>query len=91
MIKEYGPKIIYIKGELNTVADAISWLDFSPKAETTNSDQKNWMILTKRWCAFSTHYKGNSINSTMDLNHVFANHSDKEEIYPLTVSEIAEE
>ena len=27
----------------------------------------------------------------MDLNHVFANHSDKEEIYPLTVSEIAEE
>ena len=27
----------------------------------------------------------------MDLNHVFANCSDKEEIYPLTVSEIAEE
>ena len=27
----------------------------------------------------------------MNLNHVFANHSDKEEIYPLTVSEIAEE
>ena len=27
----------------------------------------------------------------MDLNHVFANRSDEEEIYPLTVSEIAEE
>ena len=27
----------------------------------------------------------------MDLNHVFANRSDKEDIYPLTVSEIAEE
>ena len=27
----------------------------------------------------------------MDLNHVFANCSDKEEIYPLTVSQIAEE
>ena len=27
----------------------------------------------------------------MDLNHVFANCSDKEEIYPLTVSEISEE
>ena len=27
----------------------------------------------------------------MDLNHVFANRSEKEEIYPLTVSEIAEE
>ena len=51
------------------------------------------MILAKRWCAVAdTHTtKSNSINSTMDLNHVFANHSDKEEIYPLTVSEIAEE
>ena len=27
----------------------------------------------------------------MDWNYVFANHSDKKEIYPLTVSEIAEE
>ena len=27
----------------------------------------------------------------MDLNYVFANHSDNKEIYPLTVSEIAEE
>ena len=27
----------------------------------------------------------------MDLNHVFSNRSDKEKIYPLTVSEIAEE
>ena len=50
------------------------------------------MILTKLWCAFSTHtIKGNSINSTMDLNHVFANCSEKEKIYPVTVSEIAEE
>ena len=92
IIKEYGLKIIYIKAEQNTVAYTISRLDFSPKAETKNLDQKNWMILTKRWCAFSTHtIKGNSINSTMDLNHVFANHSVEEEIYPLTVSESAEE
>jgi hypothetical protein len=55
IIKEYGSEIIYIKGKHNTVADAISRLDFSPKAETNNSDQKNWMILTKCWCAFSTH------------------------------------
>ena len=31
------------------------------------------------------------MNSTMDLNHIFATRSDEEEIYPLTVSEIAEE
>ena len=35
--------------------------------------------------------QGNRINSTMDLNHVFSSFSDKEEIYPLKVSEIAEE
>ena len=27
----------------------------------------------------------------MDINHLFANHSDEEDIYPPTVSEIAEE
>ena len=90
IIKEYGPEIIHIKGEMNTVADAISRLDFTPKAETKNSNQKNWMMLTKCWCAFSTHtIQSNRINSTMDLNHVFANGSDKEEIYPLTVNEIS--
>ena len=58
IIEEYGPEIIHIKGEVNTVADAISRLDFTPKADTKNSDQKNWMMLTKRWCAFShTLYK----------------------------------
>ena len=51
------------------------------------------MILAKRWCAVAdTHTtKSNIINSTMDLNHAFANCSDKEENYPLTVVEIAEE
>ena len=82
--KEYGPEIIYKKGEENTVEDAISRLDFTPKSETNNSDQKNWMMLTKRWCVFSTHaIQGNSKNSTMDLNHVFAIRSDEREIVSL--------
>ena len=43
--EEYGPKIIYIKGELNTVADAISRLEFSPKKNPTLKKAKqNWMI-----------------------------------------------
>ncbi len=46
LIEEFGPEIIYIKGEENTVADAISRLDFSPKKISTNAKQ-NWMILTK--------------------------------------------
>ena len=47
IIEEYGPKIIYIKGKMNTMADAISRLDFLPKAEPKNLEQKNWMILAK--------------------------------------------
>ena len=48
ILEEYGPEIIYIKGEHNTVADAISQLDFSPKSHLINKpDKKNWMILAK--------------------------------------------
>jgi hypothetical protein len=34
--EEYGPKIIYIKGIHNTVADSISRLDYDPKEESPN-------------------------------------------------------
>ena len=69
ILKEYGPKIIYIKEEHNTVADAISLLDFSPKAHLINkTDKKNWMILTKRWCAVAADsHKKSSKKHTMDL------------------------
>ncbi len=30
LLEEYGPTIMYIKGTHNTVADAISWLDYEP-------------------------------------------------------------
>ena len=30
ILEEYGPKIVYIKGVHNTVADAISRLDYDP-------------------------------------------------------------
>jgi hypothetical protein len=31
LLEEYGPKIVYIKGIHNTVADVISWLEYDPK------------------------------------------------------------
>ena len=40
IIEEYGPEIIYIKEINNTVADAISRLDFSPIAHP-KLDKKN--------------------------------------------------
>ena len=50
------------------------------------------MILTKRWCAVAADsYKNSSEKHTMDLNQLFANQNDNEDIYPLTVREIAEE
>ncbi len=36
LLREYAPEIIYIKGIHNTVADAISWLDYDPKLNSTN-------------------------------------------------------
>ena len=89
IIKEYGPEIIYIIGKDNTVAYAIVRLDFSLKAHPA-TDKKNWMKLTKHWCVVSNSHNKSSKSSTMDLIHVFANRSDKEEIYPLTVNEIAD-
>ncbi len=36
LLEEYAPKIIYIKGIHNTVADAILQLGYDPKLNTTN-------------------------------------------------------
>ncbi len=30
LLEEYGPEIVYVKGIHNTVADAISWLEYEP-------------------------------------------------------------
>ena len=59
IIEEYGPEIVYIKGIHNTVADAISRLDYTP------------------------------VKHDEPLQIVFANRSEEDEIYPLTVKEIA--
>ena len=60
LLEEYGPEIVYIKGIHNTVADAISRLDYTPVK----------------------HKEPPSV--------MFANHSKEDEIYPLTVKEIAD-
>ncbi len=35
LLEEYGPKIIYMKGIHNTVADAISWLEYDLSVNQT--------------------------------------------------------
>ena len=41
LIEEYGPKIMYIKGIDNTVADAISRLDYNPAMNRHADDEIN--------------------------------------------------
>ncbi len=35
LLEEYGPKIVYIKGIHNTVADTILWLEYDPSVNQT--------------------------------------------------------
>ncbi len=102
LLEEYAPEIIYIKGIHNTVADAISWLDYDPKLNSTNeynhtmhvrstneeSCQK-WLMFSKFWTCYNKTQDPVETNTTQ-MNHVFANRSEEDEIYPLTVKEIAE-
>ena len=53
-------------------------------------DKQNWMKLTKNWCAIEQFAQPDN-EQNMDISYVFANRSDEEEIFPLAISEIAEE
>jgi hypothetical protein len=93
LLEEYGPKIVFIKGIHNTVADAISRLKYDPSVNRTDenyhmtkvrrrsskrSQRQSWMTVSKHWCNLEI------------LNFAFANHGEEDEIYPLTTIEIAE-
>ncbi len=98
LLEVYGPKIVYIKGINSTIADAISRLEYDPsvnqtaesyfmtKVKKTKSSQRhNWMAVSKYWCRLEI-----DTNKHENLNLVFADHGEEDEIYPLTLIEIAE-
>jgi hypothetical protein len=100
LLEEYGPKIVYIKGIHNTIADAISRLEYDPTVNQTAenyhmikvrnmsskcSDGQSWMTVSKHWCNLET-----DTDKHKDLNIALANHGEEDEIYPLTTIEIAE-
>ena len=93
ILEEYGPEIVYIKGIHNTVADAISRLDYAPApAKTPKQVRQNWMTFTNCWCEYGASHTSNSTPAHKDpLGFVFANCSEESEVYPLTIKEIAEE
>ncbi len=102
LLEEYAPKIIYIKGIHNTVADAILQLNYEPKLNTTN-DYIHAMLggepeelCTQQWKLFAHHWQSYNENSTpmqaycFHINEVFASCTEEDEIYPLTTDEVAE-
>jgi hypothetical protein len=103
-LEEYGPEIVYIKGIHNTLADAVSRLEYDPSVDQTaesfhmtkvrnNSSQRQcWMTFSKNWCELDI--DSDNLDSYTDKdnnwNLVFAHHEEEDKIYPLTLTEIAD-
>jgi hypothetical protein len=49
------------------------------------SQRQNWRAVSKHWCKLEV-----DTNKHEDLNLVFANHGEEDEIYHLTTIEVAE-
>ncbi len=84
LLEEYEPKIVHIKGIHNTLADAISRLEYDPSVNQTaesycmtkvksskRSHRQNWMAVSKHWCQLEI-----DTNKHEDLNLVFVNHGE---------------
>jgi hypothetical protein len=69
---------VCIKGVHNTVADAISRLDYDPVKGTN----QNWMTFTKCWNFYSQEMPAESPDYEAALNFLFANTQEEESIYP---------
>ncbi len=83
-MEEYVPKIVYMKGIHNTIADVISRLKYDPSVNLTAenyhmtkvkkrsskcSQRQSWMTVSKLWCNLEI-----DTDKPKDLNFVFANH-----------------
>jgi hypothetical protein len=55
------------------------------KRRSTHSQRQSWMTVSKHWCNLEI-----DTDKPKDLNFVFANHGEEDEIYPLTTIEIAQ-
>jgi hypothetical protein len=102
-LEEYAPKIIHMKGVHNTVADAISRLDYDPKLNSTNEynnamhvmstneeARQKWLMCSTFWSCYNKMQENPDETNTIQMNQVFANRSEEDEIYPQTVKEIVE-
>ncbi len=104
LLEEYAPDIVYIKRVHNTVTDDISRIEFNPMLNLTNdythatvrgptgepsTDPSNWKMVAKHWGRYNECYATSS-TSDVQMDTVFANRSEEDDICPLTAVEIAE-
>jgi hypothetical protein len=96
LLEEYAPDIVYIKGIHNTVVDAISRLEYNPEVNEQNfanlsvpTEEHCWKGFTALWHSYNEKNPG-SHGQVCNLNHVFANRGNEDEIYPLTAQEVAD-
>ena len=104
LLEEYGPEIVYIKGIHNTVADAVSRLEYDPSVNKTAESfhrmkigsrsrlRQNWATVSKNWCELDIDSDNLDLYTDKhdDWNLMFAHHKEEEEVYPLTLPEIAD-
>jgi hypothetical protein len=69
LLEEFGPEIVWIKGVHNTVADAISRLDYGPVKDIN----QNCMTFTNCSNFYSQKVTAESPDYETSLNFVFAN------------------
>ena len=105
MLEEYGPKIVYIKGIHNPMADAVLRLEYDPSVNQTaesfhttkvrnkqSSQRPCWMTVLLNLCKLDigSDNLDSYTNKHDDWNLVFAHHEEEDEVYPLTLPEIAD-
>jgi hypothetical protein len=90
---------LHIKGIYNTIADAVSWLEYDPSVNRTaeslhmtkvrnrkSCKKQSWMTVLKNWCELDI--DSDNLDSYTDKHDdwdlVFAHHKEEDKIYPLT-------
>ena len=51
---------------------------------------QRWLMYSKLWSCYNEAHEDSDETNTIQMNEVFANRSEEDEIYPLTVKEIIE-
>jgi hypothetical protein len=95
LLEEYKPKIVYIEGIHNTIADAVLRLEYDPGVNRTAESfhttkvrnkqscrRQCWMTVLNNWCTLDIDSDNldSYTNKHDDWNLVFTHHKEEDEI-----------